>query len=335
MLQLYRGAAGSVKSNIKNRVNAVLLWLIGAAVFNVKIRHTECAGNFKSSIMLETDSPNLASEKPAHGQLTPLGLRGNYANARTDYAVAQEWDAYSAQDHDRWRRLYQQQLQLVDRFAADAVREAIAELNCADAIPDCADISVQLYAKTGWRLVPVPGLIPWPVFFTHLAARRFPVTVWIRDEAEFEFVPEPDIFHDFFGHVPLLFNPVFCDALVKFAQKWLTASAVCDPELMTRIYWYIFEYGMVEKNGSLKAFGAALLSSSGAMDHAIQSHEPHRFKFSLDRCMRTEYEADTLQNCYFVIDGWQDFIEKLNVDIISHCMNAMKLPTFKSDDPHP
>ncbi len=285
--------------------------------------------------MPHTVLPNATFTPPEKGQIAPLGMRGDYANANADYEVPQHWETYSAADHARWRRLYQQQLQLIEQCAAYPVRDAIFELDCAQAIPDCAHINQQLLAKTGWRLVPVPGLIPWQVFFSHLAARRFPVTIWIREESEFDFVAEPDIFHDFFGHVPLLFNPVFCEALVKFAQKWLEAASLGDVQLMTRIYWYVFEYGLIEDRGHLKAFGAVLLSSCGAMRHALQSQEPYRQKFVLERCMRTEYAADTLQSCYFVISDWEDVIRQLDIAIIPTCLKAMHAPTFKPDEAPP
>ncbi|HZW23369.1 MAG TPA: phenylalanine 4-monooxygenase, partial [Noviherbaspirillum sp.] len=145
-------------------------------------------------------------------------LRGDYSSCDERYVVRQDWAAYAPEQHALWRKLYQRQAKLVPDRACELFIESLGKLNAADEIPRLDRTTEALHKATGWELVAVPGLIPDLTFFEHLAERRFPVTVWLRDPEEFDYIVEPDIFHDFFGHVPLLFNPVFADHLQQFGK---------------------------------------------------------------------------------------------------------------------
>ena len=173
-------------------------------------------------------------------------LRGDYSKAAPDYSVEQDWSAYTAEEHARFRRLFERQSKLVPRYACPEWIEAIAGLDAADEIPRFDETSKRLKAKTGWEIVAVPGLIPDDAFFTHLANRRFPVTVWLRRPEEFDYIVEPDVFHDFFGHVPLLMQPLYADYMAAYGQAGLANAEGPELRNLARLYWYTVEFGLME-----------------------------------------------------------------------------------------
>src|SRR5215475_732272 len=209
------------------------------------------------------------------------GLRGDYSRMRPDYTVDQDWNAYTAEEHEIWRLLYRRQSAMLPRYACREVIEAVRLMDVADAIPDLAAVNRKLAAATGWQLVAVPGLIPNDVFFDHLAHRRFPVTIWIRTREELDYIVEPDIFHDFFGHVPMLFNPVFADYMQAYGQGGLKAANLGAIEMLSRLYWYTVEFGLIETKQGMRAYGAGILSSGGEISYCIDSADPNRIGFDL------------------------------------------------------
>jgi phenylalanine-4-hydroxylase len=232
---------------------------------------------------------------------TDHNLRGDYSRMRSDYTVDQDWDAYTAADHELWRRLYARQMSLVPRYASEEFCETLATLNYGEGIPRFDKINEMLYPKTKWRVVAVPGLVPDLTFFEHLANRRFPVTVWIRKPEEFDYIVEPDIFHDFFGHAPHLFNPVFADYMQAYGKGGIKAHQLGAIEMLARLYWYTVEFGLVETRQGLRTYGAGILSSGGEISYSIDSPNPNRIGFDLLRIMQTRYKIDTYQETYFVI----------------------------------
>ncbi len=241
-----------------------------------------------------------ASERPP---------RGDYTTARSDYVCDQHWTSYTPEQHDRYRRLYADRIERLPGLACNEFLDALAAMEAADAIPDLEKISILLKAATGWTLVAVPGLIPENAFFALLAARRFPVTVWLREEDEFNYIVEPDIFHDFFGHVPLLFNPMFADYMQAFGQGGLKAASLGGLEYLARLYWYTVEFGLIATPGGLRIYGAGIVSSGSEPQHALRSAQPARVGFDLERLMRSEYKIDTFQATYFVIDSFDQLFE--------------------------
>jgi len=238
--------------------------------------------------------------------VTDHKLRGDYSRMRPDHTVDQDWDAYSEAEHALWRRLYARQAALAPRYACEEFNATLATLDCGGGIPRFDLVNARLGLATDWQLVAVPGLLPDLTFFEHLAHRRFPVTVWLRDPEEFDYIVEPDVFHDFYGHVPLLFQPMFADYLQAYGQGGIKAHALGAIEMLARLYWYTVEFGLIETPGGLRAYGAGILSSGGELPHCVESAQPHRIGFDLMRIMQTQYKIDTYQETYFVI---RDFSE--------------------------
>lgn len=233
-----------------------------------------------------------------------LPLRGNYAQAAADYTVSQDWDHYSDDEHDTWYRLYTCQYPLIQRYAAPEFLDGLEALTLdATSIPNFSDANKILRRRTGWHIVAVPGLIPDDQFFAHLAQRTFPVSVWIRERSELDYLAEPDLFHDFFGHVPLLTNPVFARFMQAYGTAGRKARTYGAVHMLARLYWYTVEFGLIHSSQGLKAYGAGILSSPGETVHSIDSNAPHRIAFNLERVMCTNYLADAYQRMYFVIDN--------------------------------
>ena len=235
--------------------------------------------------------------------------RGDYSRALDDYTCPQNWGSYTEADHDTYRRLYERQSALLPGLACDAFIEALPSLGIKDRIPRFEEINERLKPATGWEIVAVPGLIPERPFFDLLAHRRFPVTDWIRKPDEFEYIVEPDVFHDLFGHVPLLFNPVFADYVQRYGAGGLKAHDLGAGELLSRLYWYTIEFGLIRQPDGLRAYGAGILSSSGELRHSVTSPTPQRIALDLVRCMRTRYKIDDYQATYFVIDSFQQLFD--------------------------
>lgn len=242
-------------------------------------------------------------DAPTH---KPVALRGNYAEAAADYTVTQHWDRYTDEDHAIWRELYDRQMRLVERYAAPQFLAGARALKASpDGIPRIEDTNHILAAATGWQIVAVPGLIPEEHFFAHLAQRRFPVTVWIRRREELDYLSEPDIFHDFFGHVPLLTDPVFARFMQAYGAAGPKAIAAGGLKMLARLYWYMVEFGLIRTPAGLRAYGSGILSSKAETVYSIESPRPHRIAFDLERVMRTDYLIDDFQQTYFVLDSFE------------------------------
>lgn len=234
-------------------------------------------------------------------------LRGDYAGMAADWTVPQQTGLYSDEDHAVWRLLLERQTALAERHACDEFLGGLARLGIGTRIPDFDDINTRLAPLTGWRIVGVPGLIPDAAFYDHLAHRRFPVTSWIRTRVELDYLVEPDLFHDFFGHVPLLTDPVFADYMQLYGVRGVEAGAKVD--LLARLYWYTVEFGLIRTARGLKAYGAGILSSAAEVVHAIENPAVARLPFSAAQVMHRPYEIDKLQNTYFVLDDFTQLFE--------------------------
>ncbi|MDD0813496.1 phenylalanine 4-monooxygenase [Curvibacter sp. HBC28] len=261
--------------------------------------------------------------------------RGDYARAGADYTCTQDYAAYTAQDHDTYARLFRRQAALLPGLACDEFIAALPSLGQrpedVDRIPRFDEVNERLLRATGWQLVTVPGLIPEVPFFTLLSERRFPVTDWIRRPDEFDYIVEPDVFHDLFGHVPLLFNPVFADYVQRYGQGGLKAHALGACEQLSRLYWYTIEFGLIRQHGGLRAYGAGILSSSGELRHAVQSPEPQRLPLQLERTMRTRYKIDSYQSTYFEIDSFQQLFDLTEADFSPLYERLRGLPELAAD----
>ena len=240
---------------------------------------------------------------------TDHALRGDYSQMRPDFTVAQDYSRYTASEQDLWKRLYARQSVLVPQYGCDEFCDVLSTLNFSAGIPHFDAINVKLMVATGWTLVAVPGLLPDDVFFTHLANRRFPVSVWLRNPEEFDYIVEPDIFHDFFGHVPLLFNKVFADYLEAYGIGGVKAKGLNALDYLARLYWYTVEFGLIRTPKGLRSYGAGILSSGGELPYCIESANPNRIKFDLLRVMQSNYKIDTFQETYFVIDSFSELFD--------------------------
>ena len=258
-------------------------------------------------------------------------VRGDYSHMRPDYTVEQDYKSYGEGDQDRWRRLYARQMRLVPGRACPEFLRVIETLDYDAGIPRFAEVNERLARATGWQVVGVPGLLPEQAFFGHLAARRFPVTVWLRDEDEFDYIVEPDIFHDFFGHVPLLFDPVFADYMQAYGRGGLKADGLNALEYLARLYWYTVEFGLVRSDEGLRIYGAGVLSSPGEVEYAVSSPGPRRIGFDLRRVMRTRYKIDTFQQTYFVIEDFGQLFSETAPDFTPVYQEIADQPHLPAD----
>jgi phenylalanine-4-hydroxylase len=234
-----------------------------------------------------------------------VNLRGDYSHTRADYTVDQDYSQYTAEDQEIWRTLFTRQLPLIENYAAPDVLDGIRTLGAnADRIPDFDAASKTIEQLTGWRIVAVPGLIPEQHFYAHLARKQFPVSVWMRNRSELDYLQEPDLFHDFFGHVPLLTNPVFAKFMQAYGEAGPKADSHHAIKMLARLYWYTVEFGLIQTPQGLRAYGAGILSSKGETVYSIDSPAPNRIGFDLIRVMRTHYLIDDFQKTYFVLESF-------------------------------
>jgi phenylalanine-4-hydroxylase len=232
------------------------------------------------------------------------------APRRPDFTLDQDWASYSAAEHDRWDRLFARAQTVLKGRACDEFLAALNTLQLSEAgIPDLEKLSAKLQPLTGWQVVPVAELVPDDVFFDHLAHRRFPAGAFIRPEHEMDYLQEPDIFHDVFGHVPLLANPVYADFMQAYGQGGARALQLGQLKNLARLYWYTVEFGLLQSADGLRIFGAGILSSATESVFALENPSPNRIGFELERVMRTNYIIDDFQQSYFVIDSFEKLLE--------------------------
>lgn len=230
--------------------------------------------------------------------------------ARGDWTIDQAWDAYTPDEHRVWTTLYERQTALLPGRACDAFRKGLEALDLHNAgIPDFVQVNRELGRLTGWQVVAVPGLVPDDVFFDHLANRRFPAGQFIRKPDQLDYLQEPDIFHDVFGHLPMLTDPVFADYMQAYGEGGRRALSLGRLGHLARLYWYTVEFGLMETPQGLRIYGAGIVSSRTETIYALESPAPHRLAFDLTRVMRTPYRIDDLQELYFVIPSLQALLD--------------------------
>ncbi len=246
---------------------------------------------------------------------------------RADYTVDQDPSAYGEAEHDRWRRLYRRQIELVPGRACDEYVAALRSLPYDEGVPRFDEVNAALGAATGWRLVAVPGLVPDLVFFDHLANRRFPVTWWLREEHEFDYIVEPDVFHDFFGHVPMLFTPLFADYMQAYGRGGLKAEGLGALRWLARLYWYTVEFGLIRtprRPAQLRRRHPLVAGRDRPRACTARSRAASRF--DLRRIMRSRYRIDAFQETYFVIDGFEQLFEATAPDFTPLYRELAALP---------
>ena len=250
-------------------------------------------------------------------QAAKHGLAAGDAAApeRADWTIDQGWEHYSAQEHATWKTLFERQTKLLPGRACDAFVQGMRALPIgAEQIPDFRRMSEVLMQRTGWQVVAVPGLVPDEVFFGHLANRRFPAGQFIRKPHELDYLEEPDVFHDVFGHVPMLMNPAIADYIQAYGEGGLRAQRLGQLDKLARVYWYTVEFGLVMQPEGLRIYGAGIASSYTESVFALDDPSPNRIRFDLQRVMRTRYRIDDFQESYFVIDKLDDLLELARID---------------------
>ena len=253
------------------------------------------------------------SPRRVEHQQTDRGYVPVYATG----TVEQPWSSYSRTDHEVWNALYQRQSELLPGRACREFMEGVARFGLGEGgIPKFEELNRVLGKATGWELVAVEGLLPDEVFFDHLAHRRFPVSWWIRKPEQLDYLSEPDLFHDLFGHVPLLLNPVFADYMQAYGRGGMKAFGIGPEALMnlTRLYWYTVEFGLIDTGEGLRIYGAGILSSKGESIYRLDASSPNRLGFDLERVMSTRYRIDTYQRSYFVIDSFEQLFDATRPD---------------------
>jgi phenylalanine-4-hydroxylase len=238
--------------------------------------------------------------------------KNRYKNAQRnpDFTIDQDWLSYTPEEHDRWDRLFARQQAILRERACGEFLAAMNTLKLSDAgIPNLEKLSERLEKITGWRVVPVTDLVPDEIFFEHLANKRFPAGAFIRPEEQLDYLEEPDIFHDVFGHVPLLANPVYSDFMQAYGKGGQRAMRFGRLANLARLYWYTVEFGLICSEAGLRIFGAGIMSSTTESIFSLESASPHRIAFDLERVMRTKYIIDDFQQSYFVIDSFEKLLE--------------------------
>ena len=231
--------------------------------------------------------------------------------AADDWTIPQGWEDYTAEEHATWDTLFARQSALLPGRASEAFLRGLDVLKLSrPGIPDFDELSDRLQSLTGWRVVAVPGLVPDDVFFDHMANRRFVAGNFIRRPDQLDYLQEPDVFHDVFGHVPMLADPVFADYLEAYGKGGQRAMRMGALKNLGRLYWYTVEFGLVREAGGLRIFGAGIVSSYGESRFALDDPSPNRLGFDLERVMRTEYRIDDFQQNYFVIPSFDELLRE-------------------------
>ena len=249
---------------------------------------------------------------------------------RADWTIDQDWENYAAAEHAVWRMLFERQAHLLP---GRACREYLAGMEAlpidAEQIPDFRRLSDILMRRTGWQVVAVPGLVPPEVFFDHLANRRFPAGQFIRRPEQLDYIEEPDVFHDVFGHVPMLMHPVLADYLQAYGKGGLRAQRLDALDQLSRVYWFTVEFGLVAEDGAPRIYGAGIVSSFAETQFALEDKSPNKLKFNLSRVMRTRYRIDDFQETYFVLDSLDDLLHLAEIDFAPLYQEAKGLPEIE------
>jgi len=266
-------------------------------------------------------------DKPKHG--AAAGIRPQ----RIDWTIDQGWARYTTQEHAVWKTLFERQSRLLPGRACDAFVAGMRQLPIdASEIPDFRRLSDVLMRHTGWQIVAVPGLVPDEVFFDHLANRRFPAGNFIRKADELDYLEEPDVFHDVFGHVPMLMNPVIADFVQAYGVGGLRARQLGVLPQLARVYWYTVEFGLVQQGDGLRIYGSGIASSYTESVFALADASPNRIGFELERVMRTNYRIDDFQEVYFVLDTLDDLLALAEIDFAPVYRRVGAMPELQPGD---
>ena len=252
---------------------------------------------------------------------------------RPDWTIDQGWENYTAEAHGVWRTLFERQSRLLPGRACDAFVEGMRKLPIGpEEIPDFRRLSEVMMRHTGWQIVAVPGLVPDDVFFDHLANRRFPAGNFIRGAHELDYLQEPDVFHDVFGHVPMLMNPIIADYIQAYGAGGLRARDLGVLPNLARVYWYTVEFGLVQQADGIRIYGSGIASSYVESIFSLDDPSPNRIGFDLERVMRTRYRIDDFQETYFVLDDFDELLELDRIDFAPLYKRVLAQPELQPGD---
>jgi phenylalanine-4-hydroxylase len=256
--------------------------------------------------------PTSLLEPSQHRHRAPAGTEPP-PGAAEDWTVPQHWDELTDEDHWVWNTLFARQKTLLHDKVVTAFENGLELFELSHpGVPNFEELNLKLAERTGWKVVTVPDLIPDAIFFEHLANRRFPAGSFIRTPKQMDYLEEPDVFHDVFGHVPLLAEPALAEFMALVGRLGLKALEIGEVERIARLYWYTVEVGLAREDGRIKIYGAGIASSFGETHYSLESPRPHRLKFDLRRVLRTRYRPDEYQKSYFVIDRFEDLLDVLH-----------------------
>ena len=255
---------------------------------------------------------------------------------RPDWTIDQSWENYTSAEHAVWRTLFERQTKLLPGRACDEFVHGMQSLPIGPGqIPDFRRLSEVLGKRTGWQVVAVPGLVPDEVFFEHLANRRFPAGQFIRKQNQLDYLEEPDVFHDVFGHVPMLMHPVMADYIQAYGKGGLRAQKLGVLPNLARVYWYTVEFGLVEQRGGVRIYGSGIASSYTESVFSLEDRSPNRIGFDLARVMRTRYRIDDFQESYFVLRSLEELLELARIDFAPVYAAVRGQPDFEPGDVRP
>lgn len=250
-----------------------------------------------------------------------------------DWTIPQGWERYTAEEHAIWKTLFERQMGMLPGRVCAAFEAGMKALPIsADQIPDFRRLSDVLMQHTGWQVVAVPGLVPDDVFFEHLANRRFPAGQFIRRANQLDYLEEPDVFHDVFGHVPMLMHPVMADFIQAYGAGGLRAQRLGHLDQLARVYWYTVEFGLVQEAQGLRLYGGGIASSYSESLFCLDAPSPNRVRFELERVMRTRYRIDDFQETYFVLESLDELLELARIDFAPLYERTARLSVLSPGD---
>jgi phenylalanine-4-hydroxylase len=254
-----------------------------------------------------------------------------------NWTIPQHWERFTAEEHGVWDLLFARQKEKLAGRVVHAFEEGLDVLHLSrPGIPELSELNARLSARTGWNVVSVPGLVPDDIFFKHLSERRFPAGNFIRTREQLDYLEEPDVFHDVFGHVPMLAQPQVADFMQALGEAGLRALGKGQIHRLARLYWYTVEFGLAREDGQLKIYGAGIASSFEESTYSLESPIPQRLPFNLKRALRTNYRSDALQRCYFVVESFENLLSQIaHTDLDSLYEEIGDLADFDPTDVEP
>lgn len=229
----------------------------------------------------------------------------------SSYLIHQDWDAYTPEQHAIWAELVSRRMQQLEEYACTEYLEGFQQIGLQrESLPSLSAVSRRLQPRTGWQSTPVSGFLPSGAFFEMLAARRFPTTTWIRSRQDMEYTPEPDIFHDVFGHVPMHAHPVFADFLEHYGKVCASLTDLEDLERMGRLFWFTVEFGVIRQAGGIKVYGSGLISSHGECTHVIARDQAVEIRdFNLDEVLNHQISTSEMQPVLYAVHSFDQIYE--------------------------